>query len=241
MQLQQTHRYDHACPFRSGGNTKSFPISRFKAQRSKFSGNISKPFCKATQRFFREMLYGIQASQYVKLSNIGRSLKEDIPLIKTEDRLSRNLSKEDFSDHINTTIIRLADDKITDDMVISIDPGDIMKPYAKAMENLCGVWDGSEAEGAQGYHLCQVTAANLEHNKIVPLYCEAYSSKEEGYVSSIEKVKAVISKVIKKTGTHGVWAIDRMGDCDDIINHFASNELRFVTRGHGYQHTHLVN
>ena len=211
-------------------DTNSLPISRFKAQLSKFSGIISKPFCKTTQRFFREMLYGIQASQDVKLSNIGRSLQEDIALIKTEDRLSRNLSKEDFSDHINTEIIRLADDKITDDMVISIDPGDIMKPYAKAMENLCGVWDGSEGEAAQGYHLCQVTAANLEHNKIVPVYCEAYSSKEKDYVSSTEKVKEVISKVIKKTGTHGVWAIDRMGDCDDIINHFTGNKLTFVTR-----------
>lgn len=98
------------------------------------------------------------------------------------------------------------------------------------MEKLCGVWDGSEGEAAKGYHLCQVTAANLEHNKIVPLYCEAYSSKEKDYVSSTEKVKDVISKVIKKTGTHGVWAIDRMGDCEDIINHFTGNELRFVTR-----------
>jgi hypothetical protein len=115
-------------------------------------------------------------------------------------------------------------------MVISIDPGDIMKPYAKAMENLCGIWDGSEGEAANGYHLCQVTAANLEHNKIIPLYCEAYSSQEKDYVSSTEKVKDVISQVIEKTGTHGVWAIDRMGDCEDIINHFTGNELRFVTR-----------
>ena len=175
------------------------------------------------------MLYGIQ-HQDIKLSNIGRSLQEDIALIKTEDRLSRNLSKEDFSLHINTEIIRLADDKITDEMVISIDPGDIMKPYAKVMENLCGIWDGSEGETAKGYHLCQVTAANLEHNKIVPLYCEAYSSMEKDYVSSTEKVKEVITMVIKKTGTYGIWAIDRMGDCDDIINHFTGNKLKFVTR-----------
>ncbi len=211
-------------------DTNSLPISRFKAQLSKFSGIISKPYCKITRRFFREMLYGIQASHDIKLSNIGRSLQEDIALIKTEDRLSRNLSKEDFCDHINQEIIRLADDKITDDMIISIDPGDIMKPYARVMENLCGVWDGSESEAAKGYHLCQVTAANLEHNKIIPLYCEAYSSKEKGYVSGTEKVKSVISKVIKKTGTHGIWAIDRMGDCEDIINHFIGNTLSFVTR-----------
>lgn len=211
-------------------DTNSLPISRFKAQLSKFSGIISKPYCKATKRFFREMLYGIQASQDIKLSNIGRSLQELIPLIKTEDRLSRNLNSEDFSDHINKEIIRLADDKITDEMVIAIDPGDIMKPYAKAMEKMCSVWDGSEGEVARGYHLCQVTAANLEHNKIIPVYCEAYSSEEKDYVSSTEKVKSVISEVIKKTGTHGIWAIDRMGDCEDIINHFTGNKLKFVTR-----------
>jgi hypothetical protein len=211
-------------------DTNSLPISGFKAQLSKFSGIISKPFSKTNKRFFREMLYGIQASQDVKLSNIARSLQENIALIKTEDRLSRNLSSEDFSDHINSEIIRLADDKITDEMVIAIDPGDIMKPYAKAMEKLCGIWDGSEGEAAQGYHLCQVTAANLDHNKIVPIYCEAYSSEEEDYKSSTQKVKSVISKVIEKTGTHGIWAIDRMGDCEDIINHFTENKLRFVTR-----------
>lgn len=95
---------------------------------------------------------------------------------------------------------------------------------------MCSVWDGSEGEVARGYHLCQVTAANLEHNKIIPVYCEAYSSEEKDYVSSTEKVKSVISEVIKKTGTHGIWAIDRMGDCEDIINHFTGNKLKFVTR-----------
>ena len=39
------------------------------------------------------MLFGIQASQDVKLSNIARSLQEDIPLLKTEDRLSRRVAK----------------------------------------------------------------------------------------------------------------------------------------------------
>ena len=176
------------------------------------------------------MVYGIQASKDVKLSNIGRALQEDIALIKTEERLSRNLSNEDMTDHINGQILRLADDKITDDMVIAIDPGDIMKPYAKAMENLCGIWDGSEGKSAQGYHLCQVTAANLEHNKIVPLYCEAYSSMEHGYVSATEKIKTITSTVIEKIGKHGTWAIDRQGDCNDIIEHFVDNQLDFVTR-----------
>ncbi len=114
---------------------------------------------------------------------MARSLQEDIALIKTEARLCRNLCDEDFSDHINSQIIRLGDDKITDEMVIAIGPGDIVKPYAQVMENLCSIYDGSAGKDATDYHLCQVTAANLEHNKLVPLYCEAFSGKEKGYIS----------------------------------------------------------
>jgi len=47
-----------------------------------------------------------------------------------------NESDEDLTCTINHHIMRLADDKIDDTMVIAIDPGDMMKPYAKAMENL---------------------------------------------------------------------------------------------------------
>ena len=211
-------------------DANSFTINRFKAQANKFSGILGKGLSVAKQRLVKQMIYGIQASKDVKISNISRALQEDIPLIKTEDRLCRNLDDEDLTEHINGEILRLADDKITDEMVIAIDPGDIMKPYAKAMEKLCSIWDGSEGEAAQGYHLCQVTAANLEHNKVVPLYLEAYSSQQEGFVSATEVIKTVISTVIKRTGTHGIWAIDRQGDCNEIIEHFDTNKLKFVTR-----------
>ena len=211
-------------------DTNSTTIHRFKMQCNKFSGNISKGLSKIRRRMVKELIYGIQASKDVKLSNVSRALQEPIRLIKTEDRLSRNLSQEDLSAHINNEIMRLADDKITDDMVLAIDPGDIMKPYAKAMEHLCNIYDGSKGEPAQGYHLCQVTAANLAHNKLVPLYCEAFSSKEQGYINSTERIKSVISTVVGKIGTKGTWAIDRGGDSIDIIKHFEEEHLSFVTR-----------
>jgi hypothetical protein len=205
-------------------------IGRFKAQANKFSGIISKGLSIPKKNLIKQLIYGIQASKDIKLSNISRALQEDIPLIKTEDRLSRNLMDVDFTESINNQILRLGDDKITDAMVIAIDPGDIMKPYAKEMEHLCSIWDGSEGEPAQGYHLCQVTAANLEHDRIVPLYCEAYSSAEEGYTDSTDKVIQIIDKVIAHTKKRGTWAIDRMGDNNKIIEHFGKQELEFVTR-----------
>ena len=211
-------------------DTTSTTINRFKMQVNKFSGNISKNLGKVRKKFIKEIIYGIQASKDVKLSNISRALKEDIPLIKTEDRLSRNLGKEDLTEELNHQIMRLADDKINETMVIAIDPGDMMKPYAKAMEHLCGIYDGSEHEGATGYHLCQVTAANLEHDKIVPLYCEAYSSEAKDYPGSTEKIIQIINIVKSHIGKKGTWAIDRQGDDIDLIRHFTTESLEFVTR-----------
>ena len=51
------------------------------------------------------MLYGIQASKDVKLSNIARSLNEEIALIKTENRLSRHMAKEELIEPINGQLI----------------------------------------------------------------------------------------------------------------------------------------
>lgn len=121
-------------------------VAAIKGQISKFSGNISKGLSKSKQRLIKEMVYGIQASKDVKLSNITRSLNESIPLIKTEDRLSRNLDDEDFTAEINNQICRLGGAKVFDDMVIAIDPGDIRKKYALKMEHLCKIHDGSDHE-----------------------------------------------------------------------------------------------
>lgn len=222
-------------------DANSSTISRFKMQCNKFSGILSKGLTLPKQKLVKQLIYGIQASKDVKLSNISRSLQETIPLIKTEDRLSRNLDDIDLTDHINSTIMRLGDDKITDEMVIAIDPGDIMKPYAKAMEHLCNIYDGSQGDKAKGYHLCQVTAANLEHNKVIPLYCQAYSSEEQGYETSSEKITSIISTVAQKIGRKGVWAIDRGGDNLKIIQRFNSEELTFVTRLKLNRYLHFDN
>ena len=71
------------------GNSRTVAV--IKGQISKFSGIISRELPKPKQKLIREMIYGIQAVKDIKLSNITRSLNESIPLIKTEDRLSRSL------------------------------------------------------------------------------------------------------------------------------------------------------
>jgi len=58
--------------------------------------------------------------------------------------------------------------------------------------------------------------------KIVPLYCEAYSSEDKEYTDSTDKVIKIIDTVVQSIGTKGTWAIDRMGDNNEIIKCFYS-------------------
>ena len=78
-----------------------------KGQMSKFSGIISKGLPKPKRKLIKEIIYGIQAAKDIKLSHITRTLNESIPLIKTENRLSRNLDDLDFTYEINNQICRL--------------------------------------------------------------------------------------------------------------------------------------
>jgi hypothetical protein len=207
-------------------------VAKIKAQLSKFSGIISKGFPKPKRRLIKEILYGIQATKDVKLSNIGRSLNEQQPLIKTEDRLSRNLDDVDFTDGINREICRLGASKVLEEMVIAIDLGDIRKKFARKMQYLAGIHDGSERELGNGYWLCKCVAADIEHTRVIPLYCEAYSQESRGFLSENEQLFRAIEVVGRHVGTRGIWAIDRGGDRDRLFDKFLDKDdpKRFVIR-----------
>ena len=78
---------------------------KIKSQITRFSHKISGDLKKPQRKLIVQMLYGIQASKDVKLSNIARSLNEEIALIKTETRLSRNLGRMGLTDRINKSLL----------------------------------------------------------------------------------------------------------------------------------------
>lgn len=99
----------------------------------------------------------------MKLSNISRSLNEQIPLIKTEGRLSRNIGKHDLTEQINGNLLVDGASRVNPDTVIALDISDIDKPYARKMENLAFVRDGSTGElRSNGYWLLEVLGADVE-------------------------------------------------------------------------------
>jgi len=210
---------------------------KIKAQISRFSNRLSDGLTKPERRFIREVIYGIQASKDVKLSNIARSLGEEIPLIKTEWRLSRNAAKSDFTDLINARLIDLGKSRIADDTVLALDPGDIDKPYAKKMEYLALVRDGSRKETkSPGYWTMEVVGADVEGEELIPLYSELYSQKSRGFISENAQIIKAIDAIVAHVGMRGIWTIDRGGDRERLLQAFFKRQLRFVIRMRGDRH-----
>jgi hypothetical protein len=203
---------------------------KIKAQITRFANRMSYGWKRPKRKFITQMLFGIQASKDVKLSNIARSLKEDIALIKTETRLSRQIGEEDLTEQINDKLIEEGRHRIKEDTVLALDLGDINKPYAKAMEHIAGVWDGSSGERGKGYWLADVVGADLDGEDVVPLYGELYSQEAEDFKSENNQLFKAIDAVVKGVGTRGIWVIDRGGDRMIVFGGLLNRGLKFVVR-----------
>ena len=53
--------------------------------------------------------------------------------------------------------------------MLAIDLSDIRKDFAKKMENMDGIWDGSKKEKANGYWICEIVGAEVDGNDVTPL------------------------------------------------------------------------
>lgn len=207
--------------------------SRLKAQLSKFVRELTEGLSKPSSAFVGEMLFGIQASQDVKLSEIARSLQEEIPLIKTEDRLSRNLGAASLEAHLTERLAKLGSRRVDSETVLCLDLSDVRKEYAKKMECLDRVWDGSAGEVHAGYWLCSVTAAEIEGGEITPLTQKLFSTRAEGFESENAEILAAVDQVRAFTQGRGVWAMDRGGDRKKLLEPLLEKKERFVIRSTG--------
>jgi len=207
--------------------------SRLKAQLTKFCCELCVGLSRPLEKFACQMLFGIQASQDVKLSNIARSLKEDIPLIETEKRLSRNLNVEELEKELTPRLVSMGSQRVRPNTVLALDLSDIRKEYAQKMEYLAMVRDGSRGELHAGYWLCEVTAAEVNGSEIMPLYQKLYSAEAQDFRSENDEVLAAVDLIRSQTQGRGIWVIDRGGDRKKLLEPLLDRAARFVIRSTG--------
>jgi hypothetical protein len=207
--------------------------SRLKAQLTKFSSELCAGLSKPLTRFVSLMLFGIQSSQDVKLSNIARSLKEDISLIRSEKRLSRNLKSVELEKELTPQLVRMGSLRVQPNTVLALDLSDIRKEYAQKMEHLATVRDGSTGELHQGYWLCDVTAAEVNGSEIVPLYQRLFSVEAQDFTSENAEVLAAVDLIRAHTQGRGIWTMDRGGDRKTLREPLLDRGECFVIRSAG--------
>ena len=103
---------------------------KIQEQIHKYSGKLSSGLPKVGRRFVEETIYGIQTRGSVRLSEIARSLNEEILLHKTINRLSKQLKRAGLLEHIEESIIAEGEKRIKEDSLLIIDLSDITKSYA---------------------------------------------------------------------------------------------------------------
>jgi hypothetical protein len=203
---------------------------KLREQILRFSGELSAGLPKPARRFIAEMVYGIQARQSVRLTEIGRALEERIPLRKTQYRLCRQLQRQGLWERLTTTLCRMAASRIQELTLLILDLSDLSKKYAKRMEYLARVHDGSEDGLANGYWTLQVIGAEPGKPTVLPLYNRLYSQRSPEFRSENQEIKEAIETISQWTQGRGVWVMDRGGDRDKLLGDMIHNGRRFLVR-----------
>lgn len=202
--------------------------TRLREQMEEFLRKL--PLGKIASRFVLEATYGIQTRRSLHLSEIARSLNEEIPLIKTVDRLSRQAKRKDLHETIARFVAEQGAAYVKERTLLLIDPSDIAKKYAKEMQYLARVRDGSEGTLANGYWLCAVLAVECEGRDLVPLANRLWSQNAPGFKSENDEILACIETVCEATGKRGIWVMDRGGDRIKLFRPLIERDLDFIFR-----------
>ncbi|MDI6765189.1 MAG: transposase, partial [Thermodesulfobacteriota bacterium] len=203
---------------------------KLREQMVRFSGGLSRGLTKPGVRFVREAVYGIQARQSVMLSEIARSLDERIALKKTETRLSNELGRSGLRECLMENLVALGASRIGEDTLLILDTSDIVKRYARSMEYMARVRDGSTGDIGSGYWTVQVIGAELDEVKVTPLYGHLYSQVAPGFVSENEEMLSAVRLVSRHTEGRGIWVMDRGADRRRLYYPLLDHGLRFITR-----------
>lgn len=209
---------------------------RIRTQIRKFSGELSAGISKPAGRFVTEAIYGIGARQSVMLSEIARSLNEDITFKKTEDRLSREINRRGLGESVENNLLSIASGRIREDTLLIVDLSDISKRYARKMEYMAGVHDGSTGGVGNGYWTLQIVGTEAQGVHITPLLHRLYSQRAPGFRSENDEIIAGVKTVQSATGGKGIYVIDRGADRNKILHPLLNRKARFIIRMVGTRH-----
>lgn len=209
---------------------------KFNQYCNKYQGkDLSIP----EQKLFKAMAYGILRSGHVHLTRIGSSLEESIRLKKTCKRFSYHLGKADLYERLTESHIAANRYFLTQCRYLIVDGSDVTKSYAKKMEGLGSVHDGSTGDISTGYWQMNLIGVSLKSSSTVMASSRLYSYKtelESPDMSENGLLLEEIDRIDRHVHTKQTVVIDRGGDRRVLIERFLSDERPFIIRQTGKRH-----
>lgn len=196
------------------------------------------------QRFVRDMVGGMIASKSVRLTKIGETLGEAVQPDSTERRLSRNLgaARVDYG-ALHANYLRRATTRLIGDVTIAVDLSDVIKPYARKMEGLATVRDGSRSTKdnavlGNGYQALGVHGLTRDGDQAVhvPLHFEVFSLSMDVLLSERIVLRQAMATIAPFVPADALWVFDRGYDASKDFELFQESGVQWLVRFKGNRH-----
>ena len=215
----------------------NFTTNTYEMKREilNFSKKVSDGINKSTSKFVMDMQYGLAKSGSILISNIARSLDENIKLNYTIDRLCDNLTNlyQDEKEMIwNNYLNEVSKNIDKENAVVLFDDSDINKEYSKKLEDLDKVIDASSKDKriVNGYHVCEATVLTKNEKQPISIYSKIYSCKSKNFISKNIYTLESIKSAEKLIGKNFIGIFDRGYDDNKIFKYMSNNNHKFVIR-----------
>lgn len=210
-----------------------------------FARGLATPFSDSRrQRFIEDMVPGLVISGHVHLSKVARAISRgDANIHSVEKRLSTHLGSEhwDMSPLADELLQRSAR-MVTDDTLITADLTDLAKPYARRLEGLGRVHDGSQPSKpiVPGYMVFEAYA-RVGKWQLFPLLLEPLKTYSGAPTSENVEISAHVLRIHEAAGGKGTWVLDRGFDRHELMAPWLAKKLGFVIRQRGDRHVRLAD
>lgn len=101
--------------------------AKLREQIVQFSGELSSGLPKVVRRFIAEMVYGIQARQSMRWTEVSRALGEEVSVKKNVERLSRQLGRWWLWGKLQEGLLRMAVRRIGEATLLILAISDLSK------------------------------------------------------------------------------------------------------------------
>jgi len=215
-------------------NTEKETRSFMQEKLSRFAGRLSQDMSRPVSKFIQDMLFGICGTGTASVFKIAKYTQDKTTTKKTSERLYRNIGREGLDAELQSALLDIVSPKIKQDSLLIVDESDIEKPYAKKMEGLKEVHNGSKADQTKGYNQLNIVACvdNGQAYSLLPVSSDLISTAIEKDSTKLIMQDRLIDINLKCNG-RGIFVFDRGYDDRKIIGFLVDNGMRFIIRGVG--------